>query len=396
MSASETIVVVGASLAGLRAIEALRREGHDGPVVAVGAEPHAPYDRPPLSKQYLTGDWSEERLPLRRDGIEDLDVDWRLGVEARSLDPGERCLRLGDGEALHYDKLLLATGAVARRLPFGSDLGGIHALRSLDDSRALRAGLETASHVLIVGAGFIGMEVAASCRRRGLDVTVIEPLEQPLVRGLGLRLGAWVGERHRDEGVAVRCGVGVEAFEGNERVERIRLSDGTQVEADLVVVGVGSRPATDWLSDSGLNLDDGVVCDASGATNLPGVFAAGDVARWGDRRLEHWTSAVEQGTHAAARLLKGKEVGDLEHVPYVWTDQFELRLQIAGQIAASDDMHVCHGSLVPEADARFLALFGHRGQLTAVVGNKRPRQMIAARKLLAAGASFEAAIRANA
>lgn len=395
MSPSETIVVVGASLAGLRAIEALRRAGHDGPIVAVGAETHLPYDRPPLSKQFLTGDWSEERLELRRGGVDDLDVEWRLGVTARSLDPAERCLRLQDGEAIRYDKLLLATGAVARRLPFGNDLAGIHALRSLDDSRRLRAELETAAHVLIVGAGFIGMEVAASCRRRGLAVSVIEPLEQPLIRGLGAELGAWVGERHRDEGVTIRCGVGVEAFEGSERVERVVLSDGSRSEADVVVVGIGSLPATDWLSDSGLSLNDGIVCNAAGATNLPGIFAAGDVARWGGLRLEHWTSAVEQGTHAATRLLKGEEIGDLEHVPYVWTDQFELRLQIAGRVAAGDDVHVCHGSLSPGADGRFLALFGRRGKLAAAVGNKRPRQLVAARKLLASGASFEAAIEAN-
>ncbi len=389
-------MVVGASLAGLRGIECLRREGHEGPIVAIGAEPHPPYDRPPLSKQFLVGDWEEDRLPLRRDGVEDLDVDWRLGVVARSLDLTGRCVRLESEERVPYDKLLLATGTVARRLPFGDDLAGVHLLRTLDDSRALRADLETASRVLIVGAGFIGMEVAASCRQRGLAVTVVEPLEQPLIRGLGATLGAWVGDRHRDEGVEIRCGLGVEGFEGGDRVERVKLTDGSAAEADVVVVGVGARPATDWLADSGLALHDGVVCDGAGATNVPGVFAAGDVARWRGVRLEHWTSAVEQGTHAATRLLKGDEVGDLDRVPYVWTDQFELRLQIAGHVAPGDEMHVCHGSLAPGGDHRFIALFGRAGGLTGAVGNKRPRQLMAVRKALSAGATFEEAIAANA
>jgi NADPH-dependent 2,4-dienoyl-CoA reductase/sulfur reductase-like enzyme len=395
MSPSEQIVIVGASLAGLRALEALRREGHDGPLIAIGAEPHPPYDRPPLSKQFLTGDWQEDRLWLRRDGVEDLDVEWHLGVAAASLDPAERRVWLQNGEQVRYDKLLLATGTVARRLPFGNDLAGIHRLRSLEESRSLRADLDTASHVGVIGAGFIGMEVAASCRRRGLAVTVIEPLAQPLIRGLGATLGAWVGDLHRDAGVVLRCGVGVEGFEGNDRVEGIQLSDGSTLQADLVVVGIGARPATDWLADSGLALDDGVVCNGGGATNLPGVFAAGDVARWQGTRLEHWTSAVEQGGHAAARLLKGDEVGDLAHVPYVWTDQFDLRLQIAGHVEPGDEMHVCHGSLAGEADARFLALFGRGGKLAAAVGNKRPRQLMATRKLLALGTSFQDAIEAN-
>ena len=396
MSLPATIVVVGASLAGLRGIECLRREGHEGPIVAIGAEPHPPYDRPPLSKQFLVGDWEEDRLPLRRDGVEDLDVDWRLGVVARSLDLTGHCVQLESEERVPYDKLLLATGTVARRLPFGDDLAGVHLLRTLDDSRALRADLESASQVLIVGAGFIGMEVAASCRQRGLAVTVVEPLEQPLIRGLGATLGAWVGDRHRDEGVEIRCGVGVEGLEGGDRVERVKLTDGSAAEADVVVVGVGARPATDWLADSGLALHDGVVCDGAGATNVPGVFAAGDVARWQGVRLEHWTSAVEQGTHAATRLLKGDEVGDLDRVPYVWTDLFELRLQIAGHVAPADEMHVCHGSLAPEGDRRFIALFGRGGRLAGAVGNKRPRQLMAVRKLLSAGATFEDAIEANA
>ena len=394
-SSPEPIVVVGTSLAGLRAIEALRREGYDGRLVAVGAETHLPYDRPPLSKQFLKGDWDVDRLALRREGVDDLDVDWRLGTPARALLADPRQIELEGGERIAYDRLLIATGTVARRLPFGEELAGIHLLRTLDDSRALRDDLAGARHVAIVGAGFIGMEVAASCRERGLAVTVVEPLEQALVRGLGPVLGAWVGERHRERGVDLRCGVGVEGFEGGTRVEGVKLTDGSTLDADVVVVGIGARPATDWLEGSGLALDDGIVCDGAGATSLPRVFAAGDVARWNGTRLEHWTSAVEQGTHVALRLLRGEGVGPLDHLPYVWTDQFDLRLQIAGHVQADDETHVCHGSLDPDGDRRFVVLFGRNGRLAAAVGNKRPRQLIAVRKLLAAGAGFEEAVAQN-
>ncbi len=395
MSTPQQILVVGASLAGLRAIEALRREGYDGRIVAVGAEPHLPYDRPPLSKQFLKGDWDESRLSLRREGVEDLAVEWRLGSPARVLHADDRCVELEDGERIPYDQLLVATGTTARELPFANGLGGIHLLRTLDDARRLRDELARASRVLIVGAGFIGMEVAASCRQLGLEVAVVEPLEQPLVRGLGAELGAWVGDRHRDQGVEIHCGVGVTGFEGGRRVERVKLGDGRVLDTDLVVVGIGARPATDWLEGSGLELEDGVVCDGSGATTFPEVFAAGDVARWDGGRREHWTSAVEQATHVGARMLRGESVEPLAHLPYVWTDQYELRLQIAGHVQPGDTVELCHGSLDPEGDHRFLALFGRRGRLVAAVGNKRPRQMIATRKLLSAGASFTEAIAAN-
>ena len=388
----DTIVVVGASLAGLRAIETLRREGYGGRIVAIGAEPHLPYDRPPLSKQFLKGDWESERLALRRDGFEDLDVDWRLGERATSLDLATGRVGVESGERVAYDGLLIASGARARSLPFGADLPGVHLLRTLDDAQVLREELAASPRVLVVGAGFIGMEVAASCRERGLEVTVVEPLQAPLLRGLGPDLGRWVGERHADHGTLMRCGVGVEGFEGSGRVERVKLSDGSAPEADVVVVGIGAEPATEWLAGSGLEIDNGVMCDGSGLTRAENVLAAGDVARWSGVRLEHWTSAVEQGVHAATRLLRGAEVPPLEHLPYVWTDQFELRLQMAGHIQAGDAMHVCHGSLDEE---RFLVLFGRADRLSGAVGNKRPRQLMAVRKLMAAGSSFANAIEAN-
>jgi NADPH-dependent 2,4-dienoyl-CoA reductase/sulfur reductase-like enzyme len=397
-------VVVGVSLAGLRGIEALRREGHVGEVVAVGAELHLPYDRPPLSKQFLKGSWSEEKLSLRRQGYDDLAVDWRLGRRAVRLDGAGRRLHLDDGSHVDYDGLLISTGSRARQLPFARGLAGVHVLRSLDDARALRDGLQHARRVAVVGAGFIGMEVAATCCELGREVSVIEPLPTPLVRGLGPELGELVAARHREAGVALRCGVAVSGFEGERRVEAVRLGDGSRVESDVVVVGIGATPETGWLEGSGLVLDDGIVCDAKGATALPDVVAAGDVARWANPlfapldgarppRFEHWTSAVEQSERAAQRLLRGDAGSqDFAEVPYVWSDQHDLRIAIVGDTTGADAMEIRHGSL---EGGRFLALFGRDGRLIGAVGFRRPAPLLACRDLLAAGASWDEALKAN-
>ncbi len=254
-----TVVVVGAALAGLRAVEELRAAGFAGRLVMVGAEPRQPYDRPPLSKQVLAGEWDAEQTALRHQPYDDLDLDWRLGRRAAALDVAGRTVTLADGEVIGFDGAVLATGAVPRTLPTTPPLPGIHVLRTLDDSLALRAELEHQPRVVVVGAGFIGAEVAATCRRRGLTVTVLEALPAPMVRGLGSMLGGVLGALHRDHGVDLRLGVGVAGFEGRERIERVLLGDGTTVDADVVVVGIGVRPATDWLEGSGLTLDDGVV-----------------------------------------------------------------------------------------------------------------------------------------
>ncbi len=394
----QRIVVVGASLAGLRALETLRSEGFEGELVAIGAEPVLPYDRPPLSKQFLKGEWDEEKIALRRQGVDDLSVEWRLGQRAAALELADSALSLESGERVPYEGLMIATGGVPQRLPFGDGLAGVHVLRTVDDARGLRADLEAGPRVVVVGAGFIGMEVAATCRERGLEVTVVEPLTAPLVRGLGEVLGGFVADRFRAEGVQLRLGVGVEGFAGSARVEAVQLSDGKTVPADVVLVGIGARPACDWLVGSGLALDDGVVCDGAGVA-APNVMAAGDVARWSGpngeppRRYEHWTHAVEQGVHAAKRLLHGEAVGALDTVPYVWSDQFDMRIAIAGEPAEGDELHLCHGSL--EA-GRFLALFGRGGRLAGAAAFRRPRQLNAARRLIAEGASFGDAIAANA
>jgi len=392
------IAVVGASLAGLRIAEALRREGYGGRLTLIGAEDERPYDRPPLSKQFLVEDWDEGKLALLRGGSEELDAEWRLGQAAVSLDASSLILTLANGERVdQVDAIVIATGARARRLPFGRDLGGILELRQLADARLLRTALASSKRVVVVGAGFIGMEVAASCRQKGLEVVVVDPLPAPLIRGLGPVLGERVAARHREAGIEFHLGVGVEGFEGESRVTGVRLSNGVTLSADVVVVGVGAAPATEWLEGAGLEIDNGVCCDATGFTGREGVYALGDCARWHNvhyperPRFEHWTSAVEQSSVVARRILHG-EAEEFAPIPYVWTDQFDLRIAIVGEIREGDEMQVCHGKIDED---RFLALFGREDRLVAAVGFKRPRQLNACRKRIAEGISFLDAIAEN-
>src|SRR3954471_12579463 len=247
-----TVAVVGVSLAGLRAIETLRREGYDGRIVAIGGEPHLPYDRPPLSKELLAGTSQPDDIRLRRQGVDDLEAEWMLGTRATALDVSAREVTLADDSRIAYDGLVVATGSTPRRLPNQPELAtengmdGLFVLRTLDDAMAVRNALEAGPKVVVIGAGFIGAEVAATCRGRGLDVTVLEALPQPMVRGLGPELGAVIADMHRDHGVDLRTGVGVEAIEGDKRVDRVRLADGSAIAADVVVVGVGVVPETSW------------------------------------------------------------------------------------------------------------------------------------------------------
>ena len=388
------IAIVGAALAGLRLLEALRREGYAGRVTMIGAETHLPYDRPPLSKQFLVEGWSEEKLALSKSGVDSLRAEWRLGQKATALDPTALAVTLADGSRIDADAIVVATGAEPRRLPFERGLRGLLVLRTLDDARRLRDALATRPRIVVIGAGFIGMEVAASCRTKGCAVTVVEPLPAPLIRGLGPLLGERVARRHREAGIEFHLGVGVSAFEGEGQVTGVRLADGRVIPADLVLIGVGAAPAVAWLEGSGLAIDNGVLCDATGATSRPGVFALGDCARWENARyperprFEHWTSAVEQAEVVARRIVYGKS----EHhaaVPYVWSDQFDLRLAITGEFKDGDTMHVCLGKI---EDDKFLVLFGRGGKLVGAVGCKRPRQLNAARRWIAEGMSFADAI----
>jgi NADPH-dependent 2,4-dienoyl-CoA reductase/sulfur reductase-like enzyme len=388
-----TVAIVGTSLAGLRAAETFRREGFDGRIVAIGAEPHLPYDRPPLSKELLRGDWEPDEIVLRKQGVEELELDWRLDARAVALDTTSREVELHDGERIAFDGLLIATGATPRRLPNQPGLAGVFTLRTLDDALALRELLEGRPKVVVIGAGFIGAEIAATCRMRGLEVTVLEMLPQPMVRGLGPELGAVIAAVHRDHGVDLRTGVTVDAIAG--QVRGVRLGNGSIIDADVVVVGVGVVPQTDWLAGSGLTLDNGVVCDATCAA-AEGIVAAGDVARWpnplfdgASMRLEHWTNATEQGVHAARRLLGHTE--QFAPVPFVWSDQYDRKIQTVGVVSAEADVdvHIAHGTL---ADRQFVALFGRNGRLMGALGFNRPRFVMQYRRIIAERGSWDDAL----
>jgi len=386
------VVVVGASLAGLRAVEELRRLGYDGQLVVIGAETHRPYDRPPLSKGLLAGDAVVDDLALRRQPIEDLDAEWELGRRAVALDVADRSVTLDDGRVVAGARgVVLATGAAPRRLAAMPDLPGIHVLRTLDDCLAIRDDLDRAPHrVAVVGAGFIGAEVAATCRARHLAVTVLEALPSPMVRGLGPVMGDVLAGMHRDHGVDLRTSTGVDGFEGHDRVERIRLADGSILDADVVVVGVGVAPATEWLAGSGLLIDDGVVCDET-LLAAPGIVAAGDVCRWPNRtfggesmRLEHWTNAAEQGVAAGARLLASSPE-PYGPVPFVWSDQYETKIQVVGHVRGDDEIAVVDGST---DELRFVAAVGRGDRLVGAIGFSRPRVVMQYRRMIAEGAAW--------
>ncbi len=361
----------------------------------VEAETREPYDRPPLSKQLLAGEWGLDdlRVPVHVDA---LDVEWERGHRATGLDLAGREVELADGRRIAYDGLVLATGAAPRHLPGGPALAGVHVLRTLDDCLAIKADLDASpGRVVVVGAGFIGSEVAATCRSHGHEVTVVEALPVPMERILGNDLGSLCADLHRDHGVRVRLGVGVEALEGGERVERVRLADGSVVDADVVVVGIGVTPSTGWLEGSGLALDNGVVCDET-CLAAPGVVAAGDIARWPNQRfgevmrVEHWENALEQGAAAARRLLAGDGPGvPFEPVPWFWSDQYDRKIQLAGRSGPGDDVRIVHGSV---DDRRFVALYGRGGRVVGVLGVNRPRHVMQWRNRITEGISWEAGL----
>ena len=398
MTGLATVAVVGASLAGLRAVETLRDDGYEGRVVLVGAEPHLPYDRPPLSKELLAGIATPEDTLLRpAEDYDELGLELHLGRRARSLDLERREVVLEDGERLGFDGVVLATGAEPRRLSAAPDLAGIHLLRTLDDCLAIAGALDERPRVAVVGAGFIGSEVASTCRERGLDVTVLEALPVPMVRAVGPEMGRVLMGLHADHGVPVRTGAGVAGFAGTGRVEQVLLEDGSAVDADLVVVGVGVDPATSWLEDSGLELANGVVCDAT-CTAAPGVVAAGDVARWhnalygGTMRVEHWTNASEQGAAAVRTLLaraSGREPEAFSPVPYFWSDQYGLKIQYVGACGADDEVVVVDGST---DDRRFVAIYGRGGRIVAALAVGRPRLLMAYRRLIAERTAWDEAL----
>jgi len=405
------IVIVGASLAGARAAHSVRAAGHDGTLTLIGAEPHLPYDRPPLSKEFLTGDQDPDSLALDPDGAYDeLDADVMLSTHAVGLDLDTRTVAIapaagGNAETVPFDGLVIATGAAARPLPGVGNMTGVHTLRTVDDAAAIRDGLVAGARVAVVGGGFIGSEVAASAAARGCDVTVIEAAPAPLVRGLGAEMGTRVGALHGQNGVELRLGVGVDGVLGADRVEAVAMADGSRVPADLVVVGIGVVPNTAWLEGSGLQVDNGVVCDATLCCGPPGVYAVGDVARapngwlspWhGDRpvRVEHWTAAVEHGMAVGRNLVAPAEAQPYNSVPFVWSDQYDARIQIAGHPDADDDVEVLAGSADddPDSGRSFVAGYRRDGRLSAVMALDAIRPFVRFRRLLASHPTWDEAL----
>jgi 3-phenylpropionate/trans-cinnamate dioxygenase ferredoxin reductase component len=336
MTSDQTHVIVGASLAGAKAAETLRQEGFDGRVVLIGTERERPYERPPLSKEYLRGEAGRDKVYAHNESFyAENEIELRLGRTAESLDLASRELVLDEGERLRYDRLLLATGAEPRRLSLpGSELDGIFYLRSVGDSDKLRERLDRGGSAVVVGAGWIGAEVAASARQRGLDVTVVEPASVPLERVLGAEVGAVYRDIHTDHGVRMLLGTGVEAFEGADAVERVRTGNGRELECDFVVVGIGVEPRTGLAAQAGLAVDDGILVDEHLQTGTPGVFAAGDVANarhpFYDEaiRVEHWANALNQGPAAARNMLGGASA--YERLPYFFSDQYDIGMEYTG------------------------------------------------------------------
>jgi 3-phenylpropionate/trans-cinnamate dioxygenase ferredoxin reductase component len=379
------MVVAGGSLAGLHAAEALRDEGFDGQVIVLNAETELPYDRPPLSKQVLSGEWPPDRARLRTtDQLAAAGIDLWAGALATGLDLDRREVRLADGQRLPYDGLVIATGATARSLPGTAPRPGLHSLRTLAECLALRAELAAGARLAIVGAGFIGMEVAAAARLLGAPVAVIDPLTVPMRAVLGDRLGTVLRRLHEQHGVTFLMGRGVRHIRGHARVEGLELDDGTVIAADAVLVGIGATPGTDWLADSGLGIGNGLICDACLGAGPPGIVAAGDVASWHNplfderMRIEHWTNATEQGAAAARNLLRPPaEQTAFSAVPYFWSDQYDCAIQFAGRPGTNRTV-----VLDDEESARFLALFSRDRLLTGVLAVNAAKPFIRGRRMI--------------
>lgn len=388
----EIYVIVGASLAGASAAAALRRSGFKGEIVLIGDELHLPYLRPPLSKHFLKGTYQNARLLIHpREFYDQNRIELRLGVRAVALDINARIVELASGDRIQYDRLLIANGACARRLSVpGAHLDGIHYLRTLDDAERIRAEMDIGRRVVVVGAGFIGGEVASVCRERGLEVVMVEMLRAPLQHILGEQIGSAIGNIHRENGVEVLTGERVIAFRGEKRVNRVVTSSGKVINCDFVVVGVGALPETSWLDGSGVYVDNGVVVNEYCETNVPGIYAAGDIANtwhpiFGERiRIEHETNAQQQGV-AAARNMLGRRA-PYQALPFVWSDQYDLELRYIGH-ARPDDTIILRGN---PASRSFLAFYLRGTELRAVFGLNRSEGVEMARQLFYSRASLDA------
>ncbi|AZP22734.1 FAD-dependent oxidoreductase [Streptomyces aquilus] len=389
-------VVVGASLAGLRAVEAARAEGYQGRIVLIGAEPHLPYDRPPLSKDYLLAGAAPDFLSTETELREVLDVDLRLSSTATALNADDRTVTV-DGAEIPYGKLLIATGATPRRLPQLAPLSGVHELRTLDDAQRVRKEISAGCRVVVIGAGFIGAETASSAKHLGADVVLLEAAEAPLVRALGETVGSAASALHERNGVRLVLSARVEGFVGQDAVRGVRLAGGEVLPADVVVVGVGVAPATKWLEGSGVELhprDGGIQCDAMLRTSVPDVYAAGDVVHWPNAimdsvmRLENWTNAAGMGGHAARNALWPETEVPYSTVPYFWSDWYGQRLQFVG---TADADHVEFVSGDPKAD-RWVALYRHAGRLVGAAALNEPRRIMKYRRMIGERLQWEEAL----
>ncbi|MFF2852850.1 NAD(P)/FAD-dependent oxidoreductase [Streptomyces sp. NPDC058001] len=377
-TARTRVVIVGASASGLATAEALRRKGYGGRITVLGDEPHAPYDRPPLSKQILSGAWEPSRAALRTEEVlSALDAEFVLGDPAVALDPAGRTVRTESGRVLRADSVVIATGVRARVLPVPDNLSGVHVLRTLDHALTLREDLLGCSRLVVVGEGVLGCEIAATARTLGVEVTLAGPLAAPMALQVGPLVSGLLAELHRERGVRLRLGEGVVGLvgeDGGRRVTGVRLGTGEVLPADVVVVAIGATPATEWLAGSGLRLDNGVVCDAR-CRAAEGIYAVGDVARWHHERLgrlirlENRTNATEQAA-AVAGVICGEDRPYVP-VPYFWTDQFDAKLQVHGFLPADADVEVVEGDL---AARRFVARYRSDGRVTGVLGWNMPKQ----------------------
>lgn len=366
------VVVVGAGLGGIRVAENLRNNGFTDPITLIGAEDHPPYDRPPLSKSVLLG--KDDRVDLKpAEFYSEKDINLRLGDPVASVTPESKTVTLASGATVDYDHLVLATGLDPRPFPGLTErVTGVHVLRTYDDAVALRSEIDAASSAVVIGAGFIGCEVAASLSARGLKVALVEPAPTPLAAALGQEIGALVARLHTEAGIDLRTGIGVaEIVSADGRVTSVRLDDGAELPADIVVVGIGSTPVTDFLDGSGIELaarehGGGIACDATGHTSAENVYALGDVANWRDDdnrplRVEHWNHTVEQASVVAHEIAGGDAV--TMSVSYFWSDQFDLKIQVLGSPRPDDTVHI-----VSDDGRKFVAYYSRDGMLTAVVG----------------------------
>ena len=395
VKANGVVVIVGAGLSGIRTAEELRRLGHTGRIVMLGAESLPPYDRPPLSKGALAKDDATPPFLLEPEALAALNVDLQLSTEVVGVDTVAHTVTTADGATVDYDVLVIATGAHPRLLGGAPVREGLHVLRTFEDSKRIAADIRRGGRLVVIGGGFIGCEVVATARSMGTEVSMIEALSTPLQLPVGEFIGKYVADLHRENGVDLHCDSLVTRLIGDEKLEGVELSTGEVVEAAAVVVGLGVAPTIEWLKESGLHLDNGVRCDSSGRTSATDVFAVGDVAHWKsttgrEGRHEHWTSAIDQARVVAANILASGDdpLEQLHDLPYFWSDMYGLKLQALGWTGGSYETHVMH--LGPNKD-KLVVLYSDEDRFIGTVGISAPRIVMSTRTMLQTSTSIDEA-----